>query len=233
MAAAPQTGSALKPPSQPPSPLLAAWPRSAQWTTAFLLGVVVTLLAGQAFTYLRFGSRPTELERAAPPVYRVDLNRANREELLQLPGVGDRMATRIEDFRKEHGKIRRVDDLTEVPGVGPATMNRLRDWVRVEEDGNDDDLDPTLAAPSVKKKSNGTSKSNGGKKSEPTKPVDINRATVEDLVQLPGIGLTTAQRIVDERKKSAFSSVDDLKRVPRLKGKTLDKIRPYITIGPS
>jgi len=232
MAAAPQTGPALKPPSQPPSPLLAAWPRSAQWTTAFLLGVVVTLLAGQAFTYLRFGSRPTELERAVLPVYRVDLNRANREELLQLPGVGDHMAARIEDFRKEHGKIRRVDDLNEVPGVGPATMNRLRDWVRVnEEDLEDDGTDE--APPQIRKgKSPSTAKAKTAKKANPAGVLDVNLATVEQLLQLEGIGPITAQRIVEERRKKPFASIDDLQRVPRLKGKILEKIRPFITVNP-
>lgn len=233
MAAAPPTGPAVKPSSQPPSPLLAAWPRSAQWTTAFLLGVVVTLLAGQAFTYLRWGSRPTELERAVTPAYRIDLNHASREELLQLPGVGDHMATRIEDFRKERGKIRRVDELTEVHGVGPATMNRLRDWVRVDdEDLIDDDGVDRLPPPRDGKHKASAARANPSKKVKPVKLLDVNTATVDQLVQLEGIGPVTAQRIVEERQKKPFASIDDLQRVPRLKGKTLEKIRPFITVGP-
>ena len=49
-------------------------------------------------------------------------------------------------------------------------------------------------------------------------------------MHLPGIGAVTAQRIVEERRKKPFTSVDDLSRVPRLKGKTLDKLRPYVTV---
>jgi competence ComEA-like helix-hairpin-helix protein len=234
MAAAPQTGPATKPPNQPPSPLLAAWPRSAQWTTAFLLGVVVTLLGSQALSYLRWGSRPTELERVVVPAYRVDLNQANREELLQLPGVGDRMATRIEDFRKERGKIRRVDELTDVHGVGPATMDRLRDWVRVnEEDLEDDEGVEGPAPPHIRKnKSSSSAKAKTGKKANPVGALDVNSATAEQLMHLDGIGPITAQRIVEERQKKPFASIDDLQRVPRLKGKILEKIRPYITVNP-
>jgi competence ComEA-like helix-hairpin-helix protein len=232
MAAAPQTGPALKPPSQPPTPLLAAWPRSAQWTTAFLLGVVVTLLAGHAVTYLRFGSRPTELERAVLPVYRVDLNRANHDELLQLPGVGDHMAARIEDFRKEHGKIRRIDDLTEVHGVGPATMNRLRDWVRVHEEDLEDEATEEAPPQIHKSKSSSTAKAKTGKKTNPVGVLDVNSATAEQLMQLDGIGPITAQRIVEERQKKPFVSIDDLQRVPRLKGKILERIRPFVTVKP-
>src|SRR5262249_22696203 len=81
----------------PPSPMRLAWPRSARWTPAFLLGLATALLASHALGQLRWGSRPTEL------TYRVDLNRAQRAELLQLPGVGDALAERIEEYRHEKG----------------------------------------------------------------------------------------------------------------------------------
>ena len=51
-------------------------------------------------------------------------------------------------------------------------------------------------------------------------------------MQLEGIGPVTAQRIVEERQKKPFASIDDLQRVPRLKGKTLEKIRPFIIVNP-
>src|SRR5262245_18333609 len=116
-------------PAPPPPPVLAAWPRSAQLTTAFLLGVMTTLLAGHLWSYFRWGTRPTELDRSPRLTYRVDLNRAGRAELLQLPGVGESLAGRIESYRKEHGGFQTVDDLTAIHGVGPATVDKLRDWV--------------------------------------------------------------------------------------------------------
>src|SRR5438105_11783086 len=93
----------------PPAPtaLLEAWPRSAQWATAFLLGVAVALLTVHSFAYLRSGSRPTELQRGEGLSYRIDLNRAGRPELLQLPGVGPSMAQRIEDYRQARGGVPR------------------------------------------------------------------------------------------------------------------------------
>src|SRR5947209_8456088 len=82
--------------------LVAAWPRSAQLTTAFLLGACTALLAVQVMGSMRWGARPAELERTAP-AYRIDLNRASRAELLQVPGVGPALADRIEDYREKHG----------------------------------------------------------------------------------------------------------------------------------
>jgi len=234
MSAAPAPNPPVKPPIISAPPDLSAWPRSAQCTTAFLLGVVTTLLGFQALSYLRWGSRPTDLDRAVIPAYRVDLNNANREELLQLPGVGDHMASRIEDFRRQRGRIRSVDELNDVQGIGPATMDRLRGWVRVDnEDVDDDDSAEQAPKRPSGKKSAASKKPSSTKKAPPAVPLDINRATADQLMQLEGIGPTTAQRIVEERRKELFRSVDDLSRVPRLKGKTLDKLRPYVTVTPS
>ncbi len=65
---------------------------------------------------------------------------------------------------------------------------------------------------------------------EPT-AVDLNTATAEELDQLPEIGPTLAQRIVDYRQRfGPFQSVDDLHAVPGLGAKRIEQIRPYVTV---
>ncbi|MFP5377319.1 MAG: ComEA family DNA-binding protein, partial [Acidimicrobiia bacterium] len=61
----------------------------------------------------------------------VDLNRATAEELDTLPGVGPATAAAIITWRTENGGFRRIDDLLEVPGIGPSRLERLRPLVRV------------------------------------------------------------------------------------------------------
>lgn len=60
--------------------------------------------------------------------------------------------------------------------------------------------------------------------------ININTATVEQLVELNGIGPKTAQKIVDYRQKHKYTSVDDLVNVKGVGQKTLDKIRNDITV---
>lgn len=230
------------PPVQPnpPQPVgLAAWPRSAQLATAFLLGVALTLLIVYSGIYLGWGSRPTERDRTVY-VHRVDLNHASRAELLQLPGVGENMAGRIEDYRREHGGFRAVDDLAKVHGVGPATLERLRGWVCVQEEEAEEDLRP-VSAPVRRASSAGrdmtvavkqpAGRAAGSKEAALTGRIDINRALTEELQRLPGIGPKMAQRIVDERGKRPFASVDELRRVSGIGPKTLEKLRPHVTVG--
>ncbi len=61
----------------------------------------------------------------------LDLNRATVDELITLPGVGVVRAKAIIRWREEHGAFRSLDDLLQVPGVGPATVARLRPQVEV------------------------------------------------------------------------------------------------------
>lgn len=59
----------------------------------------------------------------------VDLNRATVEELDDLPGVGPATATAIVAHREEHGPFAGVDDLEAVPGIGPAKLAAIRELV--------------------------------------------------------------------------------------------------------
>lgn len=64
-------------------------------------------------------------------------------------------------------------------------------------------------------------------------PIDINIASAEELTNIKGIGISTAEKIISYREnKSYFSSLDDLLNVDGIGEKTLDKMREYIYISP-
>ena len=60
---------------------------------------------------------------------RVSLSSATVEQLDELPGVGPVTAQKIVDYRAKNGGFRSVDDLDAVPGIGPARVEQLRDLV--------------------------------------------------------------------------------------------------------
>jgi competence protein ComEA len=63
------------------------------------------------------------------PAAKIHLNSATTDELETLPGVGPATAQKIIDYRTEHGPFRSVDELDSVSGIGPARMAELRDLV--------------------------------------------------------------------------------------------------------
>jgi competence protein ComEA len=64
------------------------------------------------------------------PAAPIDLNSATAEQLDQLDGVGPATAQKILAWGREHGGFRSVDDLGNVPGIGPKRLAALRPRVR-------------------------------------------------------------------------------------------------------
>lgn len=62
--------------------------------------------------------------------------------------------------------------------------------------------------------------------------IDINRASAEDFMRLPGIGAAKAREIVSQRAKmKGFYSVDDLACTDGIGTKTLEKLRGFVAIS--
>lgn len=67
----------------------------------------------------------------AGPSAPVSLNAATAEQLDALDGVGPSTAQKILDFRTAHGGFSSVDDLAQIPGIGPKKLESLRQQVTV------------------------------------------------------------------------------------------------------
>lgn len=66
--------------------------------------------------------------RVRPPrSSRVDLNRALPKELEQITGIGPELARRIVDARTRRGRFDSIDDLLDVAGIGPKTLEIVRE----------------------------------------------------------------------------------------------------------
>lgn len=61
----------------------------------------------------------------------VQLNLADVDDLMRLPGIGPVIARQIVDYRTRHGPFAVVEDLLDVPGVGEGKLASLRDAVTI------------------------------------------------------------------------------------------------------
>ncbi|MFO7942161.1 MAG: ComEA family DNA-binding protein [Bacillota bacterium] len=59
----------------------------------------------------------------------VNINVADSEELQRLHGIGPALAEEVIALRRRRGEFEAVEELLEVPGIGPVTLERIRDEI--------------------------------------------------------------------------------------------------------
>jgi competence protein ComEA len=95
------------------------------------LNLAAPVADGERVYVPRVGEVVAASAGADGPTGPLDLNTATLEQLDELPGVGPATAQAIIDERDRRGGFTSVDDLLDVRGIGPAKLAALRDLVRV------------------------------------------------------------------------------------------------------
>ena len=62
---------------------------------------------------------------------KININTASAGELDALPGIGPVYAGRIVEYRNANGGFKSIEELDNIKGIGPATINKLRDKVTI------------------------------------------------------------------------------------------------------
>ncbi len=60
----------------------------------------------------------------------ININTADKQTLMELNGIGEKLAQAIIDYRQEHGAFGSLDELTKVKGIGPVILDKNRERLR-------------------------------------------------------------------------------------------------------
>ncbi|HAU4895958.1 ComEA family DNA-binding protein [Aeromonas hydrophila] len=100
--------------------------------TATLLLSCLPLLSQPLLAADKPAAKPATTITAAKESGKVNLNTASINELTALKGIGEKKAQAIVDYREKQGKFTTVDQLADVSGIGPATLEANRDMIIVK-----------------------------------------------------------------------------------------------------
>ena len=120
----------------------------------------------------------------------------------------------------------RVDVLAADRALNLAATVRDGDEIHVPARGE------AGASPPAGSGSVGANGSAGGNGSVGGGPIDLNRASAEQLDTLPGIGPATAAKIIAAREERPFASLEDLESRKVVGAATLARIRALVIAGP-
>lgn len=89
-------------------------------------GLVFGVLIGLFLSFLPLIQADTSSKNG-----KININTASLTELQKLPRIGAKVAQRIIDYRKTHGKFKKVEELMKVRGIGEKIFKRIKDLITV------------------------------------------------------------------------------------------------------
>lgn len=61
----------------------------------------------------------------------LNINVSSKEDLMLLPGIGEKLSQRIVDYRRKNGRFSSVDELVNIPGISHTLLESIRDQITV------------------------------------------------------------------------------------------------------
>lgn len=100
---------------------------------SFICAVLLTVSCHQAIGAEKNTEAPPvdQIEATAAVVEKIDLNNADITALAELPGIGPKIAERIDAYRQANGPFKSIDDLINVKGIGSAKFEKLKSLITV------------------------------------------------------------------------------------------------------
>ena len=119
-----------------------------QAAIAIVLSIAILVIFWKYASFRRDGEViDIETEPKREYQFTIDINSAEWPEIALVPGIGQELATRIENYRTEIGGYSSLDQLRNVDGIGPNKLKALKKFLRPfpERERNEKELESRIS----------------------------------------------------------------------------------------
>lgn len=89
--------------------------------------------AATANNVLELKAFKTNKKKTLPAEKSIDLNNADISILMSLPGIGEKTAQKIIEYRQSAGGFKNIEEVQDVKGIGPAKFGKIKNYIFVEK----------------------------------------------------------------------------------------------------
>lgn len=100
--------------------------------TSVITNVTTTSDFGRITSDDKIGNTDDKIGSTAQVSGKININTANRDQLMSLSRIGPALADRIIEYREKQGPFKSIKDITKVKGIGEATLAKFKDQITVE-----------------------------------------------------------------------------------------------------
>ena len=182
----------------------------------------------------------TTIEIKTEPNFPISLNNITIEELQYIKGIGEATARKIIDYRASIGNFTSRYQLLEIDGIGEVKMNTIMEYTYIENEDfnyNENLEDPTYNSEQYYIENNYIDNNTLEEYyeepivTESPYPIDLNDATIDDLMLIPNMTLKVAQEILNLRESiQHYSNTYELLYINEISEKYLSEIIEYISV---
>lgn len=144
-----------------------------------------------------------EVQQAASLGFQIDVNQADTDDWLRLPGISIHQARTLAELRRSGVQFHAVEDLAAALGLAVHRLQPLAPVLRFCY------YDPESVCQ--------------------IQPINVNTATAEMLVRLPGVDLYLARAIVTQRRQGTYRNLPHLQRRLSLPADLTERLMHYLT----
>lgn len=107
-------------------------------STILPLGIIILCIFFLTLDAFVLKENVYSVAEGVPSIYErtdiyVDINHASKEELMKIPGIGEKLSEEIVRIREDIGGFKTHEDLLQVKGIGEKTLEKIAPYIEIKE----------------------------------------------------------------------------------------------------